>query len=131
MTTAVFDIETLTAKQERQLIKAVSHLEMQPGRCIVRKLGYTETTKGGIVLPETTRNKPKRNLKCIQAKVLNAPKLGRDRKPSRIRIGDTIIYNSYNLGKVSVRIDMELVELPVIREMDIDAVVHRLSRRVR
>ncbi len=123
MTTATFDIETLTAKQERQLIKAVSKYRMQPGYFIVRKLQFTETTKGGIVLPEVVRKKAVGNLVSIQAKILNAPAKGRDGKASPVRLGDTIIYNSYNVGKLTVRVGGEMVELPVIREMDVDAVV--------
>ncbi len=121
--TTTMDIEILTIGRGRQFTKAVSKYRMQPGYFIVRKLQLAETTKGGIVLPESVRKKSVGNLVSIQAKILNAPAKGRDGKDSPVRAGDTIIYNSYNVGKLTVQVDGQMVELPVIREMDIDAVI--------
>lgn len=120
---AVLEREILPAEIERQLIKAVSCYGMRPGYFIVRKLEHPETTKGGIVLPQRYRKKAVGNLQWIAGKVLAAPSKGRDGKDCPIRPGDTVIYNSYNVGKLYVQTGEEAVELPVIREMDIDAVV--------
>jgi len=120
---AILEREVLTPKEERQFIKAVARYRLLPGKYIVRKLQLPETTKGGIILPPIVRKKAVGNLHWIAGKVLAAPTKGRDGGESPIRTGDTIIYNSYNIGKLSVWVDGEMVELPVVREIDIDAVV--------
>ncbi len=123
MTTAAFDIETLTTEQEQKLIEAVSRYEMLRGCHIVYKLRFIEETEGGIFLPDIVRDRPVENMKSIQARVVNAAEFGLDRKPSHIKVGDAVVYNSYNCGKIVVSIDGEAIQLPVIRETDIEFVI--------
>ncbi len=120
---AVLEREVLTPKRVRQFIKAVARYRLLSGKYIVHKLQLPETTEGGIILPPMVRKKAVGSLHWIAAKVLAASTKGRNGGESPIRTGDTIIYNSYNVGKLSVWVDGEMVELPIVREMDIDAVI--------
>jgi chaperonin GroES len=82
-------------------------------RVVVKPLPREEVTKGGIVLPDTAKEKPQ------EGKVLavGPGKMTDDGKriPMDIKVGDTVIYAKY--GGTDIKEDDE--ELIILRESDI------------
>ncbi len=89
--------------------------KLQPlgDRVVVKPMPKEEVTKGGIVLPDTVKEKPQ------EGKVLavGPGKLNEDGKriPLDVKVGDTIIYAKY--GGTDIKEDDE--ELIILRESDI------------
>lgn len=93
--------------------------KLQPldDRILIRPLEVEEKTAGGIVLPDTAKEKPQ------QGKVLAVGK-GRlndngKRIPVEVKVGDTVIYGKYSGDEVKLGED----ECKIIRESDILAVL--------
>jgi len=90
-------------------------IKLQPlaDRLVVKPIEKEEVTKGGIVLPDTAKEKPQ------EGKVLavGPGRMSDDGKrlPMDISVGDTIIYAKY--GGTEIKIDDE--ELVILRESDI------------
>jgi len=86
-------------------------------KIVVRRLDAEEKTKGGIVLPDTAKEKPK------EGKVISvgSGKLLKDgtRKPLTAKKGDRIIFTSY--AGTEVKIDGE--EYLIMPEEDVLAVL--------
>ena len=86
-------------------------------RVIVKPLEAKETTKGGIVLPDTAREKPQ------QAKVIavGKGKIADDGKliPMEVKKGDVILYGKYSGSETTIDED----EYVVLHESDILAIV--------
>jgi len=86
-------------------------------KVLIKRLEAEETTAGGIVLPETAKEKPKRG--TVQAvgggKVLDSG----ERSKLQIKKGDEVLFSSYAGTEVSV--DGE--ELLIMDESDILAIV--------
>ena len=86
-------------------------------RIIVRRLEEEERSKGGIIIPDSAKEKP------IQGKVLAVGngKLKEDgtRVPMDIKEGDTVLFCKY--GGTDVKHNDE--ELLILREEDILAIV--------
>ena len=90
-------------------------VKLQPlaDRLVVKPIEREEVTKGGIVLPDTAKEKPQ------EGKVL-AVGLGRLSEDGKriamdVKVGDTVIYAKY--GGTEIKIDDE--ELIILRESDI------------
>ena len=90
-------------------------IKLQPlaDRLVVRPIEREEVTKGGIVLPDTAREKPQ------EGKVL-AVGPGRFSEDGKriamdVKVGDTVIYAKY--GGTEYKIDDE--EVMILRESDI------------
>jgi len=89
--------------------------KLQPlgDRILVKPIPREEVTKGGIVLPDTAKEKPQ------EGKVLAAGpgKMTDDGKriPLDVKVGDTVIYAKY--GGTEIKEDDE--ELIILRESDI------------
>ena len=89
--------------------------KLQPlaDRVVVRPIEREEVTKGGIVLPDTVKEKPQ------EGEVIAAGpgRLSEDGKriAMDIKVGDRVIYAKY--GGMDIRIDDE--ELIILRESDI------------
>ncbi len=98
-------------------------VKLQPlgDRIVVKPIEREEVTKGGIVLPDTVKEKPQ------EGKVLAAGpgRLSEDGKriAMDVKVGDVVLYVKY--GGTEVKIDGE--ELMVLRESDILA--KRVSRK--
>ena len=96
-----------------------SKLKLKPlgGRVIVEPIEQEEMTAGGIILPETAKEKPQ------EGKILAAGPGDRDEDGKRVamdvKVGDRILYAKYS--GTEVRINNE--ELLVMREEDIMGVV--------
>jgi len=89
--------------------------KLQPlgDRILVKPIPREEVTKGGIVLPDTAKEKPQ------EGKVLatGPGKMTDDGKriPLDVKVGDTVIYAKY--GGTEIKEDDE--ELIILRESDI------------
>jgi chaperonin GroES len=94
-------------------------LKLKPlgGRVIVEPIEQEEMTAGGIILPETAKEKPQ------EGKILAAGPGERDDKGTRIamevNIGDKVLYAKYSGTEVKV----DGKKLLILRESDILAVV--------
>ena len=88
-------------------------------RLIVKRLEEEEKTKGGIIIPDTAKEKP------IEGKVVAVGE-GRIRKdgkkiPMEIKKGDRILFAKY--GGTEVKIDEE--EHLMMREEDVLAIIEK------
>ena len=90
-------------------------INLQPlaDRLVVKPIEKEEVTKGGIVLPDTVKEKPQ------EGKVLAAGpgRLSEDGKriAMDVKVGDIVIYAKY--GGTEIKVDGE--ELMILRESDI------------
>ncbi len=86
-------------------------------RILVRRLEQEEKTKGGIIIPDTAKEKP------IQGKVLAVGSGSRDENgkihPLEIKVGDTIVFGKWS--GTEVKIDNE--ELLVMKESDVFGII--------
>ncbi len=86
-------------------------------RVIVQRLEEEEKTKGGIIIPDTAKEKP------IEGKVIavGAGKINKDGKkvPLEMKKGDRVLYAKY--GGTEVKIDGE--EYLIMKEDDILAII--------
>ncbi|MEE8194682.1 MAG: co-chaperone GroES [Dehalococcoidales bacterium] len=82
-------------------------------RIVVRPIEREGMTKGGIVLPDTVKEKPQEG----EVVAVGPGRLGEDGKrlAMEIKVGDIVIYTKY--GGTEIRIDDE--ELMVLRESDV------------
>jgi len=96
-------------------------IKLQPlaDRVVVKPIEKEEVTKGGIVLPDTAKEKPQEG-KVI---AVGPGRLSEDGKRMAIdlKVGDIVIYAKY--GGMDYKIDDE--ELVILRESDI------LARKVK
>ena len=96
-----------------------SKLKLKPlgGRVIVEPLEQEETTAGGIILPETAKEKPQEGM------ILAAGPGDRDedgeRIPMDVKVGDKVLFAKYSGTEVKV----DSRKLLILRESDILAIV--------
>ena len=96
-----------------------SKMKLKPlgGRVIVEPIEQEEMTAGGIILPETAKEKPQ------EGKILAAGPGDRDEEGKRIamdvNVGDRVLYAKYS--GTEVKIDGK--KMLILRESDILAVV--------
>jgi len=96
-----------------------SKLKLKPlgGRVIVEPIEQEEMTAGGIILPETAKEKPQ------EGKILAAGPGDRDEDGERIamevKVGDKVLYAKYSGTEVKV----DGKKLLILREADILAIV--------
>jgi len=90
-------------------------VKLQPlgDRIIVKPIEREEVTKGGIVLPDTAKEKPQEG-KVI---AVGPGRLSEDGKriAMEVKVGDRVIYAKY--GGTEIKIEDE--ELVILRESDI------------
>ena len=96
-----------------------SKLKLKPlgGRVIVEPIEQEEMTAGGIILPETAKEKPQ------EGKILAAGPGDRDedgeRIPMEVQVGDKVLYAKY----AGTEVKMDGKKLLILKENDILAVV--------
>src|SRR5215207_8836379 len=96
-----------------------SKLKLKPlgGRVLVEPTEQEETTAGGIILPETAKEKPQ------EGQILAAGPGDRDedgeRIPMEVQVGDKVLYAKY--AGTEVKVDGK--KLLILKENDILAVV--------
>ncbi len=81
-------------------------------RVIVRPAAAEETTKGGIIIPDTAKEKPQRG-------TVIAAGPGKKDEPTSVKEGDTVLYGKYAGTEVS----LEGEDFLIMRESDILAIV--------
>jgi chaperonin GroES len=88
-------------------------------RVIVRRLGEEEKTKGGIIIPDTAKEKPQEGevVAVGSGKVLEDGKVA----PLEIKKGDKVLFGKYSGTEVKV----EGEELLMMREEDILGIIER------
>ncbi len=96
-------------------------LNLKPlgNRLVVEPLEAEEVTAGGIVLPETAKEKPQKGI------VLSIGPGERDDKGKRIemdvQVGDTVLYAKY--GGTEIKVDGK--KLLILKETDILAIIEK------
>ena len=94
-------------------------LKLKPlgGRVIVEPIEQEDMTAGGIILPETAKEKPQ------EGKILAAGPGERDedgeRIPMEVQVGDKVLYAKYS----GTEVKLDGRKLLILRESDILAVV--------
>lgn len=88
-------------------------------RVIVRRLGEEEKTKGGIIIPDTAKEKPQEG----EVVAVGTGKILEDGKvvPLEIKKGDRVLFGKYS--GTEVKVDGE--ELLMMREEDILGIVEK------
>ena len=91
-----------------------STLKLTPlqDRVIVKPAPAEEKTAGGIIIPDTAKEKPQRG-------TVLAVGPGKKDEPTTVKKGDTVLYAKY--GGSEIRIDGQ--DLLILRESDILAVI--------
>ncbi len=91
-------------------------------RLIVRPAAAEEVTKGGIILPDTAKEKP------VQGEVIAAGPGKYDEAgkltPMGVKVGDTVLYGKYSGTEISV--DGE--DVLIMRESDVFAIVEKKKK---
>ncbi|MFA4835988.1 MAG: co-chaperone GroES [Dehalococcoidia bacterium] len=84
-------------------------------RVVVKPLTREEVTRGGIVLPDTAKEKPQEG----EVKAVGPGRIGDDGKriPMEVKVGDTVIYAKY----AGTEWKYENEEYLILRESDIQA----------
>jgi len=92
-------------------------IEPLEDRIVVQTLEAEETTRGGIVLPDSAQEKPQqgRVIAVGPGKMLDS---GQRAKPA-VKKGDTVVYAKYG----GTEIDVDGEEYMILRESDILAVL--------
>jgi chaperonin GroES len=96
------------------MTKATSKVSIQPlaDRVIVESAAAEERTAGGIIIPDTAKEKPQRG------KVL-AVGTGKKDEPMTVKVGDVVLYGKYAGTEVSV----DGKDYLIMRESDIFAII--------
>ena len=81
-------------------------------RVVVLPSAREETTKGGIVLPDTAKEKPQRG-------TVVAAGPGKKDEPMTVKAGDTVLYGKY----AGTEISLEGNDYLIMRETDILAII--------
>jgi chaperonin GroES len=81
-------------------------------RVIVRPAKAEEKTAGGIIIPDTAKEKPQRG-------IVIAAGPGKKDEPVTVKVGDTVLYGKYS----GTEIQLEGDDLLIMRESDILAIV--------
>ena len=91
----------------------VVKLEPLADRLVVKPIEREEVTKGGIVLPDTAREKPQEG----EVIAVGPGRLSEDGKriAMDVKVGDIVVYSKY--GGIEYKLDDE--EVLILRESDI------------
>jgi len=86
-------------------------------KVLIEILDTEETTKGGIIIPDTAKEKPQEG-KVVAAGTGRILEDG-TKKPLEVKKGDKVLFNKY--GTIDISIDGE--DYLILREEDILAIV--------
>jgi len=89
-------------------------LNIQPlaDRVVVKPAEAEVTTKSGIIIPDTAKEKPQRG-------VVLAVGNGKKDEPLTVKVGDTVLYGKYS----GTEINVEGYDYLIMRESDILAII--------
>jgi chaperonin GroES len=92
-------------------------------RIIVRAAAPEEVTKGGIILPDTVKEKPQQGevLAAGPGKVDDSGKL----VPMSVKTGDIVLYGKYS----GTEIAMDGEDVLIMRESDVFAIVEKTAKK--
>lgn len=97
-------------------------MELKPlaDRVIVKPLEAEEKTAGGIVLPDTAKEKPQEG-KIV---AVGKGKVGDDGKvqPLELKVGDVVLYGKYSGTEISTKDGQDYL---IMREDDVMAVISK------
>jgi chaperonin GroES len=101
-------------KNKYTLAKKVDAINVTPlhDRLFVRPAKAEEKTAGGIIIPDTAKEKPQRG-------TVVAAGPGKKDEPVTVKVGDTVLYGKYAGTEISIEGD----DLLIMRESDILAIV--------
>ena len=95
-------------------------MEIKPlaDRVVVKPLEAEAKTKGGIVLPDTAKEKPQEGkvVAVGRGKVLDNGQA----QPMELKVGDRILYGKYSGNEITTK---EGEELLIMREEDVLAII--------
>jgi chaperonin GroES len=95
-------------------------MKIQPlgDRVVVKPLEAESKTKGGIVLPDTAKEKPQEGeiVAVGKGKVLDSGAV----QPMEVKVGDKILYGKYSGNEITTKDGDELL---IMREEDILAII--------
>jgi len=95
-------------------------MNIQPlgDRVVIKPLEAEEKTKGGIVLPDTAKEKPQEGkvLAVGKGRILENGSI----QPLEVKVGDRVLYSKYAGTEVTTK---EGEELLIIKEEDILAII--------
>lgn len=98
---------------------SATKLQLKPlaDRVVVKKLEAEEKTAGGIVLPDTAKEKPQQG----EILAVGAGRLDEkgNRQPMEVKVGDKVLFAKYSGTEVKI----DGVEYLILKESDILAVV--------
>jgi len=87
-------------------------------RVIIKAIPSEERTKGGIIMPDTAKEKPQQG----EVVAVGPGKFEKgERIPMEVKVGDRVIYSKY--AGTEVKIDGE--EYLILRESDIQAIINQ------
>ena len=81
-------------------------------RVLVRRIEQEEKTLGGIIIPDTAKEKPQRG-------TVVAAGPGKKDEPVTVKVGDTVLYGKYSGTEIQIEGD----DFLIMRESDILAIV--------
>ncbi len=81
-------------------------------RVIVKPAAAETKTAGGIIIPDTAKEKPQRG-------IIIAVGNGKKDEPMTVKVGDTVLYGKYAGTEISLEGD----DLLIMRESDILAII--------
>lgn len=89
-------------------------LNIQPlaDRVVVKPAEAEVTTKSGIIIPDTAKEKPQRG-------IVLAVGNGKKDEPMTVKVGDTVLYGKYS----GTEINVEGYDYLIMRESDILAII--------
>ena len=99
-------------------VESVTKLQPLDDRVVIKPIEREEVSKGGIILPDTAKEKPQEG-EVIAVGPGKLTETG-DRVPMSVRVGDKVLYAKYAGTEIKVN-DEEVI---IVRESDI------LARRV-
>jgi chaperonin GroES len=99
---------------------SVTKLQLKPlaDRVVVKKLDAEEKTAGGIVLPDTAKEKPQQG-EVLAAGPGKLDEKGGARQPMEVKVGDKVLFAKYSGTEVKI----EGVEYLILAERDILAII--------
>ncbi len=100
---------------------SATKLQIKPlaDRVVVKKLDVEQTTSGGIVLPDTAKEKPQQEeiLAVGPGKFVSDEKS--NRQPLEVKVGDKVLFAKYSGTEVKI----DGVEYLILAERDILAII--------
>ncbi len=94
-------------------------------RVVVRRIEEKETVQGGIIIPDTAKEKPQEGeiLAVGQGKRLDDGKIF----PLDVKVGDRVLFGKYSGSEIPVKIEGE--DVLIMREDEILGVIEGASKK--